>query len=449
MKTLLLCVALLLATEDGRVLCDPLVSDSELQEMSNQGSKYINKEIQNAVKGVKEIKNLIEKTNEERKTLLTTLEKAKKKKEDALEETKDSELKLKALPQVCNETMMALWEECKPCLKQTCMKFYARVCRSGSGLVGRQLEEFLNQSSPAYFWMNGDRIDSLLESDRQQTHVLDAMQDSFNRVSGIMDTLFQDRFFTQEPQDTHYFSRFGLLLRWPHFLYPKSRLVRSILPLSPFGSLGFHDDMFQPFFEMIHQAQEAMEPHFHRPAFQPLGKDFTKEVPDNRTVCKEIRRNSTGCLRMKDQCEKCREILSVDCSANNPAQAKLRQELNDSLQVAELLTQKYNELLQSYQRKMFSTSSLLNQLNDQFSWVSRLANLTQGDDQAYLHVSTVSTHNSDSDTPSGATEVVVKLFDSDPITVIMPEEVSRDNPKFMDTVAEKALQEYRKKNREE
>lgn len=28
-------------------------------------------------------------------------------------------------------------------------------------------------------------------------------------------------------------------------------------------------------------------------------------------MCKEIRHNSTGCLRMKDQCEKCQEILSV------------------------------------------------------------------------------------------------------------------------------------------
>lgn len=35
------------------------------------------------------------------------------------------------------------------------------------------------------------------------------------------------------------------------------------------------------------------------------------EDHDNRSVCKEIRHNSTGCLRMKDQCEKCREILSV------------------------------------------------------------------------------------------------------------------------------------------
>ena len=49
-------------------------------------------------------------------------------------------MKLKASEGVCNESMMALWEECKPCLKQTCMKFYARVCRSGSGLVGHQVK---------------------------------------------------------------------------------------------------------------------------------------------------------------------------------------------------------------------------------------------------------------------------------------------------------------------
>uniref|UniRef100_A0A8C5ZLD6 Clusterin n=1 Tax=Marmota marmota marmota TaxID=9994 RepID=A0A8C5ZLD6_MARMA len=349
MKTLLLCVGLLLTWGDGQVLGEPLVSNQELQEMSTQGSKYINKEIQNAVKGVKEIKTLIEKTNEERKSLLDTLEEAKKKKEDALDETRDSEMKLKAIPGVCNETMMALWEECKPCLKQTCMKFYARVCRSGSGLVGHQLEEFLNQSSPFYFWMNGDRIDSLLESDRSQSPNMD---------------------FIREGDD------------------------------------------------------------------------------DQKAVCKEIRHNSTGCLKMKDRCDKCQEILSVDCSTNNPAQAQLRQELNDSLQIAERLTQRYNELLRSYQRKMFNTSSLLEQLNDQFSWLSQLANLTQSEDQAYLRVSTVTSHISDSEAPSRVTEVVVKLFDSDPITVVIPE-VPKDSPKFMDTVAEKALQEYRKKSREE
>lgn len=52
-----------------------------LAEMSTQGSKYIDKEIQNAVKGVQEIKTLIEKTNREHKTLLGILEEAKKNKE--------------------------------------------------------------------------------------------------------------------------------------------------------------------------------------------------------------------------------------------------------------------------------------------------------------------------------------------------------------------------------
>lgn len=50
-------------------------------EMSTEGSKYINKEIKNALKGVKQIKTLIEHTNDERKSLLGSLEEAKKKKE--------------------------------------------------------------------------------------------------------------------------------------------------------------------------------------------------------------------------------------------------------------------------------------------------------------------------------------------------------------------------------
>lgn len=150
MKTLLLLVGLLLTWENGPwVLGDKAISDKELQEMSTEGSKYVNKEIKNALKEVKQIKTLIEQSNEERKSLLSSLEEAKKKKEDALNDTRDTETKLKGSQGLCNETMMALWEECKPCLKQTCMKFYARVCRSGSGLVGHQLEEFLNQSSPS------------------------------------------------------------------------------------------------------------------------------------------------------------------------------------------------------------------------------------------------------------------------------------------------------------
>nr|KAF6346327.1 clusterin [Pipistrellus kuhlii] len=367
MKTLMLLVGLLMTWEHGQVLGAPAVSEQELQEMSTEGSKYVNKEIKNAFKEVKHIKSLIDHTNDERKSLLLNLEEAKKKKEDALTDTRDTEMKLKASQEVCNDTMMALWEECKPCLKQTCMKFYARVCRSSSGLVGHQLEEFLNQSSPFYLWMNGDRIDSLLENDRQQTHVLDSMEDRFQK---------------------------GSLFEFPMM-------------------------------------------------------EFPEENNDNRTICKEIRHNSTGCLKMKDQCAKCQEILSVDCSGSNPTQNLLREELNSSLELAEKLSRQYEELLRSYQQKMLNTSALIKQLNEQFSWVSQLANLTQSEDQDYaLHVTTVASHSSDPSVPSGFRKVILTLFNSDPITVNIPEEVSVHNPKFMETVAKKALLEYRQNAQE-
>lgn len=447
MKTLLLLVGLLTAWENGQVLGDPAVSGRELQEMSTEGSKYVNKEIKNAFKEVKHIKSLMDHTNDERKSLLVSLEEAKKKKEDALSDTKDTEMKLKASENVCNETMMALWEECKPCLKQTCMKFYARVCRSSSGLVGHQLEEFLNQSSPFYFWMNGDRIDSLLENDRQQAHVLDTMEDRFNQVSRIMDELFHNRFFTRDLLDPYHFSPFGSNPRRPLYFNSKTRFARNIMPFPMYGPLNFQD-MFQPFFDMIHQAQQAMDGQFNRPLFQFPMEEFTAGN-DNRSVCKEIRHNSTGCLRMKDQCAKCQEILSVDCSASSPEQSLLREELSSSLQLAEQLSKQYDELLRSYQQKMLNTSALLKQLNEQFNWVSQLANLTQREDPFSLQVTTVASHSLDSSIPSGFTKVVLRLFDSDPISVTVPEEVSMTNPKFMETVAEKALQEYRQKSRVE
>lgn len=37
----------------------------------------------------------------------------------------------------------------------------------------------------------------------------------------------------------------------------------------------------------------------------------SRNFSTDRMVCREIRRNSAGCLRMRDECEKCREILAV------------------------------------------------------------------------------------------------------------------------------------------
>ncbi|KAI4542362.1 hypothetical protein MG293_007741 [Ovis ammon polii] len=421
---------------------------------------------------------------------------------NALNDTRDSETKLKASQEVCNETMMALWDECKPCRQQTCVKFYARVCSSSSGLAGHRLEDFLNQSSPFYFWINGDRIDSLMENDWQQSHVMDIMEDSFNRAPNTMDELFQHRFFPQRPQDTQYYSPFSSFPRGSLFFNPKSRFAWN-LPFPVLEPLNFHD-VFQPFYNMIHQAQQAVDAHLHRTPYHFPMVEFAGENND-RTMCKEISYNSTRCLWMKGQCAKCQEILEVvntrwkdsaqsssalgtgcvtrlpfvfipvelslhisviclcsfhlweDCSANIPTQTLLCQQLNESLQLVEKFSRLCDQLLQSFQQKMLDTSALLKQLIEQFTWVSQLAHLMQNNDQYHLQVSTEANTQVQRCTETSLPDeaechdpilwVVVKLFNPFPITVMVLQEVP--SPNFMENVVEKALQQYCQKNLEE
>ncbi|XP_052666284.1 LOW QUALITY PROTEIN: clusterin [Harpia harpyja] len=310
---LLSLLGLLIAWEGGQALVPP----SELKQMSAAGSKYIDTEVENAINGVKQMKTLMDKTSKDHQAILHTLEETKRRKEEAVQLAREKEQQLAAKQEVCNETMLALWEECKPCLKHTCMRFYSRTCRSGSGLVGRQLEEFLNRSSPC---------------------------------------------------------RAGLSAE----------------------SRNFSDD---------------------------------------RMVCREIRRNSAGCLRMRDECEKCREILSVDCWQTDPARSQLREQLEDALRLAERFTRRYDDLLRAFQAEMLNTTSLLDQLNSQFGWVSRLANVTQGTD-GFLQVTTVLSKAPNLEDPSAPpdTQVTVQLFDSEPLSLTVPGDISWEDPRFMEIV---------------
>ena len=64
-----------------------------------------------------------------------------------------------------------------------------------------------------------------------------------------------------------------------------------------------------------HRAEQRCGEELCRAGYVPQLTSFSPHVcpegEDDRAVCKEIRHNSTGCLKMQGQCEKCQEILSV------------------------------------------------------------------------------------------------------------------------------------------
>ena len=77
----------------------------DLDQLSLQGEKYLAKQVENAVNGVKEMKSVMQKSSEDHKKFLDALEKTKQQKDEALHTAQEMEAKLEQEEEVCNETM--------------------------------------------------------------------------------------------------------------------------------------------------------------------------------------------------------------------------------------------------------------------------------------------------------------------------------------------------------
>ncbi|XP_074471889.1 clusterin [Sebastes fasciatus] len=434
-------VALLLASAN----CILPPSKEDLTQISLQGEKYVDKQIETAVNGVKEMKSVMEKSSEAHQKFLDALEKTKEQKEEAMRAAQEMEEKLEREEEVCNETMKALWEECKPCLKNTCVKYYSRTCSSGSGLVGRQLEEVLNRSSPFSIFINGEKIDVLEKEGQRQNKELQNLEERYTEMADGVDSIFTD---SMKVADHVHFN--PPVFFFPNFLGPIIRHRRSIRSLfnDPFHSF---QDLFSPMMGMGRNFFSSMGSMTDIDSDAAPNDDgsvnedvvITKPFGNGRMTCREIRRNSAGCLKFRDECQKCKEIQNVDCSGRKPLEGPLKEELEEALAMAERFTQQYNSLMTRFQEQMFNTSSILDMLNRDFGWVSSLANNTNTKDDVF-QVQTVNSRDTEEEKKHpGETNVSVKLFDSPPMNISIPGDIPWTDPKFSEVLAQEALDRYK------
>ncbi|XP_062857088.1 clusterin [Trichomycterus rosablanca] len=409
-------------------------SEQDLKQISQAGEKYVDTEIQNAINGVREMKTVMDRSEEDHKKYLSTLEKTKEQKEDALKEAQEMEEKLNEEQSVCNETMKALWEECKPCLKNTCVKYYSRTCNSGSGLVGRQLEEFLNRSSPFSIWINGQNMETLEREDEQQRQQFQDLERRYVDVADGVDSMFED--------SMKVFS-YMRSLHQPFFFNPFHRISR--LQRSVFQEPQFHN-MFRP---MMQMTQGVFGSFINGDVDFPsedgdTNEDviITKPFGNDKMTCREIRRNSAGCVKLREECEKCKEIQHIDCSGRKPLEGPLKEQLEEALALAEKYTKNYDSLLRHFDEEMFNTSKLLETLSKQFGWVSSLANHTTSKDGIFNFKTVICKDNEDSEKPSD-TKVSVKLFDEPEMNFTIRGDIPWTDPKFSEVVAQEALDRYK------
>ncbi|XP_056419727.1 clusterin [Hyla sarda] len=423
-------VVLLKATE-------ALIPPENLKQISEEGGKYITAQFENALNGVRQMKILMDRTGQDHQEILRSLEETKRNKEDALKSALESEQQLSDSQEVCNDTVLALWEECKPCLKHTCVRFYSKTCRSGAGLVGRQFDDFLNRTSPFSIYINGEKMDTLTKQDEQQHMTLEDLEDGYSIVEDSVDELFKDSikaFSNMRPFVTNPFQGLATDPLWNPFPFQR--------PSFPKHLRRERSTLFDPFFQgnfgsLFDAAKKIMERH--NQLVQQASERRGNET-DDKVVCRELRRNSAGCLKMKEKCEKCKEILAIDCIRNDQMQEKLKEKFEESVRLAENFTRQYDDLLQRFRERMLNATNVLEDLSQQFRWVSKLTNLTE-DKNGIFQVSTA--YSSTGGEPSETT-VTVNLFDSEPFTFTVPGDIRMEDPKFAELVAEEALKRFRK-----
>ncbi|XP_017267217.1 clusterin [Kryptolebias marmoratus] len=428
-------LALLLASAS----CILPPSKDELNEISVLGEKYLDQQIENAIAGVKEMKSVMQKHSDDHRKFVGELEKTKQQKDEAIRAAEEMEAKLEKEEEVCNETMKTLWEECKPCLKKTCVKYYSRTCSSGSGLVGRQLEDVLNRTSPLSIWINGERIDTLEQEGRRQDKEFRDLEEKYTEMEDGVDSIFSDSMKVADHVHPPMFF-------FPKFLAPMSRHSRSIHTLfhNPFPNF---QSLFSPMMGMDRNLFGSFDSMMDLDSDPPTDQDggvnedviITRPFGSGKMTCREIRRNSAGCLKFRNECEKCKEIQHLDCSGKKPLEGPLKEQLEESLALAEHFTRQYNSMLKRFEEEMFNTSSVVDMLNKQFGWVSSLVNNTE---DGIFHVKAVMSKDANQKEAAG-TKVSVQLFDSPAMNFTVPRDIPWTDPKFSQVLAQEALDRYK------
>lgn len=119
-----------------------------------------------------------------------------------------------------------------------------------------QLEEFLNRSSPFSIWVNGERIDELLDREQRQERRFEDLEERFGLMEDGVEDIFQDSTqlfgpafpFFRTPPFGGFREAFVPPVQRVH-LVPRRRLSRELHPFFQHPVHGFHR-LFQPLFEM-------------------------------------------------------------------------------------------------------------------------------------------------------------------------------------------------------
>lgn len=445
---ILLCVAVVLAAVG--VLNSqniPGVSDETLKQLSLDGEKLVDEEVRRALYGVKEMREVMLRNEQKHEHLMKSLRHSSDKKQGAAQLAQEVNEKLEEAEEQCKFSLQSEWEECRPCLEDACKTFYTSTCRRGFATFGGKVENFFHRVSRRF----GPReppmeaADILVNQSPEKPNMdVVHVEESFNRLMSKVGTVVNRSIVLVSKMS----SKLDRVLQTAFFNNTEDQESTSD-PFYPARDSGFLqgvglEEVLESFFDFGKSVVEE----FGAVVTQVFEEEKTKvrdALPrflQNRKLCRDLRRQTSECWQLQNQCEPCQGALLSEC----PSVRELHVELEEVSQLLDVAKEQYDEILSIVQRHTDETVNWLSNMATEFSWVAELAssNITLVTPENFFRIAAVAPKNSD-DVVNAVTEtkVEVNILNSPPLVLSVPVELELDDPAFIQYVTQEALGRYK------
>ncbi|KAL1770884.1 clusterin 1, partial [Sigmodon hispidus] len=363
---------------------DTAATDGNLNSLLQLGETDIGGEVKKALIGIKQMKIMMERREEEHAKLMKTLKKCKEEKQEALKLMNEVQERLEEEEKLCQAYSVDSWDGCKPCLKSNCMRFYT-ACHPGWSSVKNMMEQFFRKMYRFLFPLSEDVEDpSVIEQLTEEDLQVIQMENLFNQLAMDVESLFNMSFYIfkqmQQEFDQTFQSYFmsNVDLMEPYFppalskeLTKKEKLehrwdIPSVFQLFHNFSLSTYERVREIIIKTLNAIEDSWEPHKELDQ-----RDLPSEMllQQNGEIREKFSQNLSECLKFHKRCQKCHNYLSEDC----PHVPELHIEFLEALKLVNVSNQQYNQIVWMAQYHMEDTTYLMEVMREQFGWVSQLA----------------------------------------------------------------------------
>ncbi|XP_030606971.1 clusterin-like protein 1 isoform X2 [Archocentrus centrarchus] len=428
------------------------ISEDALKQLSLDGEKIVDEEVRRALYGVKQMKEVMWRNDEKHKHLMSSLRHSSDKKKGAAELAKEVTEKLQEAEEQCKESLQSEWEECRPCLEDACKTFYTSTCRRGFSTFHTKVENFFKRVSRRF----GPREpsleagDILVNQDNNTDSEVTQIEDSFNRLINKVGTLV-NRSVTLVSKLSN---RLDKALQRA-FLNDTGVLTEATTsdPYDPAQDSGFLqgvglEEVLESFFDFGKSVVEefgAVVTQVLDDIHKTMEEEKKKErqsLPrflQNRKLCRSLRRQTSECWQLQNQCEACQGALLTEC----PSVRELHVELDEVSQLVDISKEQYDEILSIVQHHTDETVNWLSNMAAEFSWVAEAVSNSSTPQNIFRITKVAPESHGEQNEAAHETKVEVNILNSPPLILTVPSELELQDPAFIQYVAQEALEKYK------